>query len=940
MTGFSQLSGSTALSTFRLKRLLARVRDVVPRVNGISARWGYLVATEAAPGAETLQRLQALVDQTALAPGSDEPSVKPTLVILPRLGTVSPWCSKATDIARNCGIGGVRRIERGLAYTLTTERSLLRTTPLSAAELAALAPLLHDRMTESWFAEWPEPAGFFAALPGEPMRSIAVSAQGRDALVQANRSLGLALSDDEVDYLHEAFVALGRDPTDVELMMFAQANSEHCRHKIFNANWTIDGEPSSATLFGMIRATHEANPARTVVAYSDNACILEGRPTDRFTSRFQLADGAQVNGRYGREPGLTHSLLKVETHNHPTAISPFAGAATGAGGEIRDEGATGRGAKPKFGLTGYSVSNLRIPDFEQTWESGGPGSPARIASPLQIMLEAPIGAAAFNNEFGRPNLLGYFRAFEQRIDGRVRGYHKPIMIAGGVGNIDARLSFKKPLSAGMLLVQLGGPGMRIGVGGGAASSMGSGSNDEALDFDSVQRGNPEMQRRAQEVIDRCTAMAEHNPIVSIHDVGAGGLSNAFPEIVHDAGMSARFDLAHVRVEESGMSPGEIWCNESQERYVLAIEPASLASLSFLCERERCPMAVVGQVTDDGRLIVLDSRPATAQDPQTAGTPPVDMPIDVLLGKPPRMHRQARRGHGRFTPVDATGFDLADIMVRILRAPVVADKSFLITIGDRTVGGLSHRDPMVGPWQVPVADCGIGLMDFQGHAGEALAIGERAPLAAINAAAASRMAITEAVTNIVAAGIGQVGDVRLSANWMAASGDMNEDAALFSAVQAASTFVTKLGISIPVGKDSLSMRTRWSSGDGGDTHEVTAPVSLIATAFAPVEDVRLAVTPQLDPSIQTVLILIDLANGARRLGGSVFAQVTGQIGDEVPDVDSPERLAAFVTVIGSLLREAQAAGLSRPIGWRFARDALRDGLCRTLWPGDQYRSAHH
>ncbi|MGE5161572.1 MAG: phosphoribosylformylglycinamidine synthase, partial [Betaproteobacteria bacterium] len=708
---------------------------------------------------------------------------------------------------------------------------------------------------------------------------------------------GLALSDDEVDYLVDAFTRLGRDPTDVELMMFAQANSEHCRHKIFNATWTIDGEARGETLFGMIKATHAAAPQGTVVAYSDNAAVIEGRVVTRFHPRSDHPGGA-VAVDYAPRDELTHTVFKVETHNHPTAISPFPGAATGAGGEIRDEGATGRGAKPKAGLCGFSVSNLRLPDARLPWENDADvarpgdssgadfGFPGRIADALAIMIEGPIGAAAFNNEFGRPNLLGYFRAYEQNVGGRRYGYHKPIMIAGGVGNIRDDQVRKLDLPPGTLLVQLGGPGMRIGLGGGAASSMGAGTNTEQLDFDSVQRGNPEIERRAQEVIDRCWALGDGNPVLSIHDVGAGGLSNAFPELADQSRRGARIGLDRIPVEESGMSPLEIWCNESQERYALAIARDRLAAFEWLCRRERCPFAVIGEVAADGNLVV--GRPGD--------TPAVDMPMEVLLGKPPRMHRDVRRVRVDLPPFETAGLSVEQCALDVLRHPTVASKSFLVTIGDRTVGGMNVRDPMVGPWQVPVADCAVTTMSFDGYAGEAMSMGERTPLAVIDAAAASRMAIGEAITNLAAADIA-LDRVKLSANWMAACGQPGEDAKLFDAVQAASTVCQALGISVPVGKDSLSMKTAWRDGDVDKT--VAAPVSLIASAAAPVDDVRRSLTPQLAADTGTLLVLVDLGGGRNRMGGSILAQVTGQIGNDAPDLDEPARLMAFVAAVRGL-----------------------------------------
>ena len=900
MPAFLTLPGQPALSDFRRNRLLDSLLAVDSRVESLRAEYFYVIWSDAELRDDDIRRLSALLD--AGSPGQGR-SGGQAVYVIPRLGTISPWASKATDIAHNCAMSAVHRIERGVEYRIDARKGLFGgQAPFDAPTLARLAGVLHDRMTETALAEPPDPAAMFASLPGKPLRRIAVQQQGRAALDEANRTLGLALSDDEIEYLLDAFREEARDPSDVELMMFAQANSEHCRHKIFNATWTMDDEPQSSSLFGMIRATHAAHPLGTVVAYADNAAILEGAPAKRFVSGQH-----GTNGLYAVVPQLTHNLLKVETHNHPTAISPFPGAATGSGGEIRDEGATGRGARPKFGLTGFTVSNLRIPGFEQPWETardvteppglrdpgGEPyGVPERIATPLAIMLEGPIGGAAFNNEFGRPNLVGYFRTFEQNVAGRVRGYHKPIMIAGGVAALDARHSAKLDLPPGSLLIQLGGPGMRIGLGGGAASSMGAGTNTAELDFDSVQRGNPEMQRRAQEVLDRCWSQGEDNPILSIHDVGAGGLSNAFPEIVHGAGRAARFELAKIPVEESGMSPAEIWCNESQERYVLAIAPGSLDTFDWFCRRERCPYAVVGTVSQDHQLIL------EAAD----GVRAVDMPIDVLLGKPPKMVRNGRRAPRELPPVDVASLDLAEVAPLVLRLPAVASKSFLITIGDRTVGGLCSRDQMVGPWQVPVADCAVGLRDFFGDAGEALAMGERTPLAVLDAAASARMAIGEAVTNIAAAPIRSIDRIKLSANWMAACGEAQEDADLFDAVRAASELCIAAGLSIPVGKDSLSMRTVWD--ERGVRKSVSAPVSLIVTAYAPVLDARRVLTPQLRTDLDSALILIDLGDGRQRIGASALAQVTQQAGDAGPDLDDPALLVRFFAAIQRLNDEGR------------------------------------
>ena len=907
MTSFLTVVGPSAVSGFRQQRAFDSLKRIESRLTALESRYVHFLSLDrtAEPGErERLISLLGCQEPASFAEGGT------SIFVIPRLGTVSAWSSKATDIVHNCGMSWVKRVERGVEYRIRLRGRLLGGR-FGAAErpdadvLQQMAAALHDRMTESALLEPPPPEQVFAAIPGRPMQRIPLMSEGRHALVDANQELGLALSDDEIDYLASAFQQAGRDPSDVELMMFAQANSEHCRHKIFNASWTVDGNPATGSLFDMIRSTHQSNPRGTVVAYSDNSAVLEGSEANRF---FATPDGASPSPRYRSHSGLVHSLLKVETHNHPTAISPFPGASTGAGGEIRDEGATGRGARPRYGLTGFTVSDLMIPDAIAPWESAQDvlaplasrqpqppyGAPARIASALDIMIEGPLGGAAFNNEFGRPNLLGYFRTYQQKVGDMVRGYHKPIMIAGGVGSIDAAHTEKHALPVGTLLIQLGGPGMRIGLGGGAASSMNAGANSAELDFDSVQRGNAEIERRAQEVLDRCWSLGSDNPILSIHDVGAGGLSNAFPEIVHGAGRSARFDLARVPVLESGMSPAEVWCNESQERYVLALAPVDLPRFEALCLRERCPFAVVGTVTDDGQLIV------EAAD----GSRPVDMPIDVLLGKPPRMHREAKRRPRQLAPIDLVGFELAEAAARVLRMPAVASKSFLITIGDRSVGGLSSRDQMVGPWQVPVADCAVGLVDFSGYGGDALALGERSPVAVINPAAASRLAVAEAVTNIAPALVGSIDRVKLSANWMAACGPADEDADLRDAVDAAAALCRTLGIAIPVGKDSLSMRTVWNDPQTGEERRVSAPVSLVVTAFAPVADARRALTPQLAAEPGSVLILIDLGGGRQRMGGSVLAQATQQLGQDCPDLDDPDSLARFVAVIDQLGNEGR------------------------------------
>ncbi|MBL8395710.1 MAG: phosphoribosylformylglycinamidine synthase [Candidatus Accumulibacter sp.] len=888
------LRGAPAFSSFRRQGLQQRLTFAVPGAQIVSADYWHFVATRQPLPAAERRQLAVLLEER---PAAGEPAGE-LFLVTPRIGTISPWSSKATEIALNSGLPTVERIERGIAYRLTGGQH-----QRAPADRAGIAALLHDRMLESVLDDFAQTGELFRHFAPQPLRSVDLLTGGRSALVEANRLLGLALSDDEVDYLVDLFVGAQRNPTDVELMMFAQANSEHCRHKIFNAAWTIDGQPRDETLFGMIRETHQAHPAGTVVAYADNSSVIEGASIRRFH--------AGADGSYGYREERTHILAKVETHNHPTAISPFPGAATGSGGEIRDEGATGRGAKPKAGLCGFSVSNLNIPDFAQPWEqpTATYGRPTRIASPLAIMLEGPVGAAAFNNEFGRPNLAGYFRSYEQ-LTGTgdtqlVRGYHKPIMIAGGIGNIAADQSFKAcTLPPGTLLVQLGGPGMLIGLGGGAASSMTTGSNDEDLDFASVQRGNPEIQRRAQEVIDRCWQMGaplgdgatagDGNPILSLHDVGAGGISNALPELAHGAGSGARFELRAVHIEEPGMSPAEIWCNEAQERYVLALAPGRLAEFSAICERERCPFAVVGSTTAEHRLVVADSHFASQ---------PVDMDMAALFGKPPRMAREATHLPPQVVTFDATAVELKDAAYRVLRLPAVADKTFLISIGDRSVGGLSARDQMVGPWQVPCADVAVTLMSFDGYLGEAFAIGERTPLAVIDAAASGRMAIGEALTNIAAADVARLACVKLSANWMAAAGFPGEDARLFDTVRAVADLCRSIGVSIPVGKDSLSMRTAWhedGDGQGWRQKQVVSPLSLVITSFAPVRDARRTLTPQLVLDAgETDLLLIDLGRGRNRLGGSALAQVHAATGNDAPDVDDPALLAAFFGAVRQL-----------------------------------------
>jgi len=908
--------GTAALSAFRLEKLRAALNDAAPGVALAETRHCYFSALNG----QTLGKAQAKLLGKVLGLGkvAGEPADAARyqrLLVVPRLGTISPWSTKATDIAQHCGLSEVARIERGVVYYLSTPGGK----PLSKAMQAAVLSLLHDRMTETVLDNIDSAAEkIFKHGKPQPLETVNVLKGGRRALEKANREMGLALSTDEIDYLVENFQKLKRNPTDVELMMFAQANSEHCRHKIFNADWVIDGEAQDISLFGMIRNTHKVSPQGTVVAYSDNSSVIEGARVERFYPR--------ADGGYAFSEELTHTLMKVETHNHPTAIAPFAGAATGSGGEIRDEGATGSGSKPKAGLTGFSVSNLNIPGFVQPWEhysdrvgwisegastkhvdrvrDGGCatlihptvgnvsvsyGKPSRIVSALQIMLDGPIGAAAFNNEFGRPNLAGYFRTFEEQVSGEMRGYHKPIMLAGGVGNIAAIHTHKHDLPVGALVVHLGGPGMLIGLGGGAASSMDTGANAENLDFDSVQRGNPEMQRRAQEVIDRCWQMGASNPILSIHDVGAGGMSNALPELVHGGGRGARFELRKIPLDETGISPKQIWCNESQERYVLAIAPERLDEFRALCERERCPFAVVGTAIDADRITVHDGE---------FNNDPVDMPLSVLLGKPPKMTRNVTRETPRLTSCDIGKIGLHDAVERVLRLPSVANKAFLISIGDRTVGGMTARDQMIGPWQVPVADVAVTLMGFNTHRAEAFAIGERTPLALVNAPASGRMAVGEALTNIAAARIEKIGDIKLSANWMAAAGHHGEDAALFDTVRAVGMeLCPQLGIGIPVGKDSMSMKTIWKEGNGSKA--VTAPLSLIISAFAPCPDARHTLTPQLAAYLDTTLLLIDLGQGKNRMGGSALAQVYKQVGDVAPDVDDAQVLKNFFELVQRL-----------------------------------------
>ncbi|CWM89262.1 TPA: phosphoribosylformylglycinamidine synthase [Neisseria meningitidis] len=878
------LRGVTALSDFRVEKLLQKAAALgLPEVK-LSSEFWYFAGSEKALDAATVEKLQALLAAQSVEQTPKAREGLHLFLVTPRLGTISPWASKATNIAENCGLAGIERIERGMAVWLEGA--------LTDRQKQQWAALLHDRMTESVLPDFQTASKLFHHLESETFSTVDVLGGGKEALVKANTEMGLALSADEIDYLVENYQALQRNPSDVELMMFAQANSEHCRHKIFNADFILNGEKQPKSLFGMIRDTHNAHPEGTVVAYKDNSSVIEGAKIERFYPN------AAENQGYRFHEEDTHIIMKVETHNHPTAIAPFAGAATGAGGEIRDEGATGKGSRPKAGLTGFTVSNLNIPDLKQPWEQDY-GKPEHISSPLDIMIEGPIGGAAFNNEFGRPNLLGYFRTFEEKFDGQVRGYHKPIMIAGGLGSIQAQQTHKDEIPEGALLIQLGGPGMLIGLGGGAASSMDTGTNDASLDFNSVQRGNPEIERRAQEVIDRCWQLGDKNPIISIHDVGAGGLSNAFPELVNDARRGAVFELREVPLEEHGLTPLQIWCNESQERYVLSILEKDLDTFRAICKRERCPFAVVGTATDDGHLKVRDDLFANN---------PVDLPLNVLLGKPPKTTRTDKTVTPYATegnpfgkkPFNAGDIDITEAAYRVLRLPAVAAKNFLITIGDRSVGGMTHRDQMVGKYQTPVADCAVTMMGFNTYRGEAMSMGEKPAAALFDAPASGRMCVGEAITNIAAANIGDIGNIKLSANWMAACGNEGEDEKLYRTVEAVSKACQALDLSIPVGKDSLSMKTVWQ--DGEEKKSVVSPLSLIISAFAPVQDVRKTVTPELKNVEDSVLLFVDLGFGKARMGGSAFGQVYNNMSGDAPDLDDTDRLKAFYSVIQQLVAE--------------------------------------
>ncbi len=867
--------GAPALSDFRQQKLLQQLQADVPAVAALYAEFVHFAELDGELSPDETSELQALLTYGPKAETRE--AAGQLFLVTPRPGTISPWSSKATDIAHNAGLAQVVRLERGIAYYVTGT--------LNDDERRRIADRLHDRMVETVFDSMAAVDQLFEHHSPTPMTRVDVIGRGRTALEEANVALGLALAEDEIDYLVDSFSELGRNPSDVELMMFAQANSEHCRHKIFNASWSIDGEAQDHSLFGMIKNTYQQGGENVLSAYADNAAVVAGPQAGRF---FPDPDSK----RYGYSQEPVHLLMKVETHNHPTAIAPYPGAGTGAGGEIRDEGAVGKGSKPKVGLTGFTVSNLQIPGYSQPWEYDY-GKPGRIVSALDIMIEGPIGGAAFNNEFGRPNLCGYFRTFEQDFDGERRGYHKPIMIAGGYGNVRAEHVDQDEFDAGCKLVVLGGPAMLIGLGGGAASSMASGSSSEDLDFASVQRQNPEIERRCQEVIDSCWQLGEANPIAFIHDVGAGGLSNAFPELVKDGGCGGRFELRNVPNDEPGMSPLAIWCNEAQERYVMAIRPQDLPRFEAICQRERCPYAVVGESTDEQNLILNDTH---------FDNRPIDLPMSVLFGKPPKMHREASRVTPPLSPFAAADIPLEEAISRVIQHPAVASKKFLITIGDRSVTGMVHRDQMVGPWQVPVADCAVTTVTYDSNAGEAMAMGERTPLALLDAPASGRMAIGEALTNIAAASIAEIADIKLSANWMCAAGHPGEDEKLYRTVEAVGMeLCPQLGITIPVGKDSMSMRTAWQQD--GEARSVTSPLSLIISAFSPVLDVRDTLTPQLRTDKgDTRLLLIDLGEGNNRLGGSILAQCYQQMGDSVPDVVCAKKLRAFFDTVQRLNHE--------------------------------------
>jgi phosphoribosylformylglycinamidine synthase len=882
------LRGAPALSDLRVTKLLAQCAQLQLPVTEIYAEFAHFAQLN-----EELATDEAKVLQQLLTYGPTIEEHEPQgqfYLVTPRPGTISPWSSKSTDIAHNCGLAKIERLERGMAYYVSVENDVT----LTAEQEQQLVSLLHDRMMESVFADFSDADKLFvSAEPGE-LTAIDIENGGKKALVNANIELGLALAEDEVNYLFENFTKLGRNPHDIELYMFAQANSEHCRHKIFNAAWKIDGVEQEKSLFKMIRNTHEVNPDFVLSAYKDNAAVMVGNKGGRFFPNPET-------NVYGYNHEDIQILMKVETHNHPTAISPYPGAATGSGGEIRDEGATGIGSKPKAGLVGFSVSNLRIPEFVQPWESDF-GKPSRIVNAFDIMMEGPLGGAAFNNEFGRPAILGYFRTYEEEVNSfngkEVRGYHKPIMLAGGLGNIRDEHVQKREIIVGANLIALGGPAMNIGLGGGAASSMASGQSAENLDFASVQRENPEMERRCQEVIDKCWQLGEENPIAFIHDVGAGGLSNAFPELVSDGGRGGVFELRKVPNDERSMAPHEIWCNESQERYVIAVSDKNLSAFEQICARERAPYAVVGRATEEEHLTVTDSHFSNNEKLNT----PIDLPLDVLLGKTPKIYKDVKTATAEGDSLDLSTVTLSDAADRILSLPTVAEKTFLITIGDRSVTGMVNRDQMVGPWQVPVADCGVTASALDSYHGEAMSLGERTPVALLNFGASARLAVAESLTNIAGTDIGDLNRIKLSANWMSPAGHPGEDAGLYEAVKAiGEELCPALGLTIPVGKDSMSMKTQWE--ENGESKSVTSPLSLVITAFGAVEDIRKTVTPELRTDKgDTRLVAIDLSQGKKRLGGSCLAQVYKQLGNETPDVDNAETLKGFFNAMQTLVRQ--------------------------------------
>jgi len=882
------LHGAPAHSLLTTQKLLHNIQQALPAVSALESRFIHFADIKAELEEDELKLLNKLLKYGPQVAEQSEQNAQVTqhYLVIPRLGTISPWSSKATDIALNCGLSKVKRLERGILFTLHASAEI---------DEHKLLPYLHDRMTQIVVLDIKGAEKLFQSAEASPMQTIDILQGGKQALVDANKNMGLALAEDEIDYLHESFIALGRNPNDIELMMFAQANSEHCRHKIFNASWTVDGQVQDKSLFAMIRNTYECHSEGVLSAYKDNASVMKGMKAGRF-----FPDPKSRSYQYHQED--IHILSKVETHNHPTAIAPFPGASTGSGGEIRDEGATGTGSKPKAGLTGFSVSNLKIPGQIQPWEEDN-GKPDHVASALDIMLEGPIGGAAFNNEYGRPNLCGYFRSFEYLMPDSelsdhgqedIRGYHKPIMLAGGLGNIRDQHVQKQDIPVGAKLIVLGGPAMLIGLGGGAASSMASGTSHEDLDFASVQRDNAEMERRCQEVIDQCWAQGERNPIKFIHDVGAGGLSNALPELVKDGGRGGQFNLREIPNAETRMSPMEIWCNEAQERYVLAVTGEDLERFERICQRERCPFAVVGEATEELHLSLQDTH---------FSNQPIDLPMSVLFGKPPKMHRNVKTVKGKLKAFDAKGISLEEAAERVLQLPTVASKSFLITIGDRSITGMVAREQMIGPWQVPVADAAVTAQSFDSDFGEAMAMGERTPTALINAAASGRMAVAEAITNIACARINKISDIKLSANWMAAAGFPGEDAKLYETVKAVGMeLCPELGITIPVGKDSMSMRTVWQDAQSKKAKSVTSPLSLIVSAFAPVQDIRQTLTPQLRLDQDSRLLLLDLGLGSNRLGGSALAQVYKQLGNKVPDLHSASDLKAFFAFIQDAMEQ--------------------------------------